>query len=540
MWLREGGRRSVNQLPDDPPRNFIEPFAFTGAVMLRRPGSFGVDGLGPLKAPFPAFGGKSRIADEVWRRFGVVTGPGPGGSFGIETINDRNAFVANFWRAVQVDPERVAFYADSPVNETDLHARHRWLVGSDQANRQLQKVRDDPTFFDAKIAGWWCWGACCWIGSGWCDESSGRWKTEDSMHVEMFRGKGVHKTVQQISDSRGIVSNQIPHMDGSGRPLITGPSNQLPMLGGDGSSGRGVHSPGSKRVKLTGNGVGVGVGVHKNCPSDLATDSHAKRPRQAAFDQPGLGVNAPAQKMPHADQAGRLIVSPPSADVEKTGIWKQLPFLSRPGQGVTLPIVVGVDDSHRPQLADAFSRGRGVNGNDSASSCQARRQWITAWMYALADRLRAVRVCCGHWSRVCDSPSTMTRLGLTAVFLDPPYRISLGNGKANRSKHIYANDRHQDVNGLCDEVQEWCLRWSIDPLVRIALCGLEGEYPEIQKLVTPGGVDGGWDCFEWKSNGGYGNRGGGAENLNAARERVWFSPACRNSPAEKSQMEMFA
>lgn len=402
-----------------------------------------------LKAPFPAFGGKSRIADRVWERFGDVRNyvepfafsaavllRRPGGPGTVETVNDRNAFVSNFWRAVQSDPEAVAMHADWPVNESDLHARHRWLVGSDEAAAALQAVRDDAGAFNARIAGWWCWGACCWIGTGWCDESQ-----------------------------------QLPHMT-NGRG-VNGLSQQLPHM----TAGMGVHNadPAPRRPGMSQVGWGVNAG----------SESHAKRPRVAAFDVPGIGVAA------------------------------------------TL-----ADDTHRPQLADAFSRGRGVNGNDSLGSCEARRRWITDWMHRLADRLRPVRVCCGHWARVCDSPSTMTRLGLTGVFLDPPYRTTLGCGKVNRTKHIYASDKNQNINALCDEVQAWCLKWGADPEVRIALCGLEGEYPEVEAA--------GWTVESWKSNGGYGNRKGGAENENAARERVWYSPACLDPEESPERAGLFA
>lgn len=40
----------------------------------------------------------------------------------IETVNDKDCFICNFWRAVSNDPEGVAQYADYPVNEIDLHA----------------------------------------------------------------------------------------------------------------------------------------------------------------------------------------------------------------------------------------------------------------------------------------------------------------------------------------------------------------------------------------------------------------------------------
>jgi len=396
------------------------------------------------------FGGKSRIAHAVWEALGAdvrnyvepfcfssaVLLRRPGGPGAVETINDRNAFVTNFWRAVARDPEAVAAHADWPVNEVDLHSRHRWLVTSDEAHARLQAVREDPEAYDARIAGWWCWGACCWIGSGWCDEThrnsgsetrpdlegqmvtAGRWSTVESMHVDLYKPRGVSVPVE-------------------------------------------------KRAKLSGNGVGSSV--HAN----------------------------PSEQMPHMDPAGRLALSPPA-------VTEQVPRLTAPqGQGVK-----------------AIASGEG----EDDGSCARRRRWVTAWMLRLADRMRSVRVCCGHWARVCDSPSTMSRLGTTGVFLDPPYRVTLADGSANRTKHIYANDRHQDVNALCDEVQAWALRWAVDPLVRIALCGLEGEYPEIERLVSD--RPGGWRVIEWKSTGGYGNRKGGDSNENRHRERVWLSPHC--------------
>ena len=132
-----------------------------------------------LKAPFPWFGGKSRVSHLVWNRFGDVRNYVEpfAGSLAvllarphepkIETVNDRDAYLANFWRALQAEPEEVARHADWPVNEADLHARHRWLV--DQAEFR-QRMLTDPGYFDARIAGWWVWGISMWIGSGWCSK----------------------------------------------------------------------------------------------------------------------------------------------------------------------------------------------------------------------------------------------------------------------------------------------------------------------------------------------------------------------------------
>ena len=129
-----------------------------------------------LKAPFPYFGGKSRIAGEVWQRFGkpsnyvepffgsgavLLSCPTPGHT---ETVNDADGLLCNFWRALQADPDAVAQYADYPVSELDLHARHRWLVNQ---RADVERLLSDPEWFDAKAAGWWVWGISQWIGSGW-------------------------------------------------------------------------------------------------------------------------------------------------------------------------------------------------------------------------------------------------------------------------------------------------------------------------------------------------------------------------------------
>lgn len=116
------------------------------------------------KAPFPWFGGKSRVAHLVWARFGDVPNYVEpfAGSLAVllgrpwlprtETVNDIDCYLANFWRAVAAAPEEVARWADWPVNEADLHARHLWLVRREDFR---ERMKCDPAFFDPKIAGWW-------------------------------------------------------------------------------------------------------------------------------------------------------------------------------------------------------------------------------------------------------------------------------------------------------------------------------------------------------------------------------------------------
>ncbi len=160
---------------------------------------------GTLAAPFPWFGGKANAAETVWQAFGVVDNyvepfagsaamllAAPEGKR-ISTINDADGFVANFWRAISLDPDEVAHYADWPCNEVDLFARHSWLVRQSQG--LLDRLHGEPDYFDAKIAGYWVWGACNWIGSGWCG-GEGPW----------------------IHDGETIVdSRKLPHLGNAGQ-----------------------------------------------------------------------------------------------------------------------------------------------------------------------------------------------------------------------------------------------------------------------------------------------------------------------------------
>lgn len=357
-----------------------------------------------LKAPFPYFGGKRLAAEIVWSRLGDVSNyiePFCGSAAmllcrphapRIETVNDYDCYVANFWRSTSIDPEAVAQYADWPVNEADLHARHRWLVLSDAAEFR-RRMRTDPDYYDCRVAGWWCWGLCCWIGSGWCS-----------------------------------LTNEAGAAEWEQRPDLAGWNG-----GGDGSRG--------------------------------------------------------VQAKPPAD-------------------WEQRPNINKVGNGL---------HASMPDLsAERGAAGRGVNGNDAIGTCEARRAWLLEWFHRLRDRLRTVRVCCGDWKRVCDSPSVTTRLGLTGIFLDPPYSTEAG-----RDMNLYAHES----GTVAHDVRQWCLERGDDPRLRIALCGYEGEGHEVME-------EHGWRVIAWKSHGGYGNRTEAGKE-NASRERIWFSPHCIEPERER-------
>lgn len=166
-----------------------------------------------LKAPFPYFGGKSKAAPAVWAAFGdgvknyvepfagsaAMLLAAPEGKR-IETINDFDGFVANFWRALAHDPDAVAHHADWPVNEVDLMARHSWLVR--HRAPITEQLSADPAWYDARSAGWWVWGACNWIGGGWCS-GNGPWVHDGTRLVrkEGDAGQGINRQLPHLGDA---------------------------------------------------------------------------------------------------------------------------------------------------------------------------------------------------------------------------------------------------------------------------------------------------------------------------------------------------
>ena len=213
---------------------------------------------GTLAAPFPYFGGKSMACASVWSALGdpdnyveafagsaamLLGRPRPNGRR-VETINDADGFVANFWRAVAHDAPAVARWVDWPVTETDLFARHSWLVR--QRGDLTDRLHGDPEYYDPKIAGWWCWGACSWIGSGWCS-GDGPWVHDGITLVDQRQRPG-------LEDAGAGVHRKLPALGNAGR----GVHRQLPALG---NAGRGVH----RQLPALGN---AGCGVHRQLPGN--------------------------------------------------------------------------------------------------------------------------------------------------------------------------------------------------------------------------------------------------------------------------------
>jgi hypothetical protein len=428
--------------------NFCEPMCGSGAVLLARPHVRGVETVNDVTGDL----------QNAWR---ATHTPERLDETASEVINDADPHIANVWRALQADPEGVAEWADHPVHEAYLHAVHRWLVLGDEAAAFRDRMRLDPDYYDAKRAGRWLFGACCWIGGGWCSGPDGRTHGERPRpDINRAHGRGINAA----ADSEGLKRVKIP----------------------DGGTGTGVHGEADiadgRRPAIGQDGHGVTAGPkHDRLPQG--------RPQLADAHDVGRGVHA----------------SPPAGPVG----WQERPNLAGPhgyaGKGI--------------HQTDKDGQTPGADG--ALGTCDARRAWLVSWFKRLRDRLRLVRVCCGDWSRVCSSDSTTVRLGVTGVFLDPPYPRHQKGRKNSRSGGLYATDAagHKTPEAVRDEVLAWCRERGGHPLMRVVVAGYCGDGYET--LVA----EHGWTETAWEASGGYGNRTATGK-ANAKRERLFCSPNC--------------
>jgi hypothetical protein len=442
------------------------------------------------RAPFPAMGGKSAVAEMVWQRLGSVrnyvapmyrasdavmgaycepfansialllANPDYDWENGrwsvryppLETVNDLDCFIANFWRSVANDPEATAHWANWPVSEADLHSRHAWLVRQHDFAEQMMA---DPDYYDPKIAGWWVWGACLWIGGGWCATEYSR---ASGLKLD---GETTERRRPKVAGPVGVHKRSLN--GGGSRTADGGTAKKRPYVG---HSGRGVHRKGLPQQMPS---MDVGRGV---------TRKGLQRPHLSGS---GLGINGRrlSQQKPVLNGRSNIYV---------------------PGEGV---------------LADYFE--------------------------ALSSRLRGVRILCGDWSRAVtdvvtwNNNSTRGPNAITSIVFDAPY-----SAEAGRTAGLYA----QDDLEVSHKVREWCLEWieSSDgfegyrydhPKLRLILCGYEDEHgPHMPDT---------WECVAWKAHGGYENqnRNKMEEERNRGKERIWFSPNCLR-PSEVEELPLLA
>lgn len=180
-----------------------------------------------LKAPFPYFGGKRTVAADIWAALGDVDHyiePFCGSAAVLlarphwetgktETINDFDSHIANLWRALKYKPDEVAEWCDWPVNHDDLRAR-KIVLNRDEPSMH-QKLAANDMYCDHKMAGYYIWAACCWIGSGLT-------RPGQIPHLGT-KGKGVHaagKRPHLGTKGNGVhAAGQIPHLADKGNGI---------------------------------------------------------------------------------------------------------------------------------------------------------------------------------------------------------------------------------------------------------------------------------------------------------------------------------
>jgi DNA adenine methylase len=199
-------------------------------------------GIEKLAAPFPYFGAKSRVADEVWRRFGQTPNfvdPFCGSASILlarpdwtpdrkwtETINDIDGMVCNFYRATRMAPNDVAYWANNPPIESDVHARNIWLV--EHRAELTERLEGDADYFDVKAAGWWVWGLASFIGGGFAN-GNGPWHSVDGRLIEDKSGEpnGISRRIMHLGDNGRGVNRRSLH---EGHYLSDGTPSKLDNL----------------------------------------------------------------------------------------------------------------------------------------------------------------------------------------------------------------------------------------------------------------------------------------------------------------------
>ena len=185
---------------------------------------------GVLQAPFPWFGGKARIAPLVWQALGnvphyvepfagslatLLARPHPGQ---VERVCDRDGLICNFWRAVRESPDEVAEWADAPVMENELHARHIFIV--EALADLVTRIEGDPDYYDVRIAGYWLYGICTWIGGEFAS-GKGPWALDEEKRLVKREGPsvGVHRQLPHLGHAGMGIHRKRPHLGDTGNGI---------------------------------------------------------------------------------------------------------------------------------------------------------------------------------------------------------------------------------------------------------------------------------------------------------------------------------
>ena len=407
-----------------------------------------------MDAPFPYYGGKKRIAANIWERFG---NPNRylepfAGSLAVllaraepcrtEIVSDTDGYIVNAWRALARDPEACAFHADYPSLHHDLTARQHTLIKWHLTDSS--KLLDDANYFDAQIAGWWLWGVSNWIGGNYAVLRPNKNLIDRSPWMNSSGG------------GRGVKTQRDNFNVGDGRP---GPRGG----GGTGINAQRTQFPVSDKRPIVHDGAQGVQAMRKQYP---VRDG---RPIVQAMGT-GHGINAKTTKYP---------------------VYDKIPILHPQGRGHGINALTTAYPVHdkRP-LVQPQGRGHGINAQtttypdsdaiqrDSLTSSRVHgifpvNEPLYEYFHALATRLKRVVTL----NRPFSSFTSPTLLGKsadlkpdTAIFLDPPYRTSTG-----RDSTIYQSDVDSTSEDVAVEAYAWAIANGDE--FKIAYCCHEGDFP---------------------------------------------------------------
>ena len=306
-----------------------------------------------LRAPFIWYGGKRRVATDVWnilgdvKRYvepfagslGVLLGR-PEPYRGLEIVNDLDGYVVNAWRAMRADPEAVAIYSLEPITELDLTAKHLWLVNEGKSRLHAGLIRD-PYWYDAQVAGWWLQGISCWIGTGFCS-GNGPWS-----HAAMDAVVGDE---EQSADGQGV-NRQLPHLRTEGQ----GVNRQLPHL-----ADRGVYRTFPEAHAIP-NSLEMSNGVSRKLPAipkSIEMSNGVSRKLHAIPNREGMSNGVNRHDNLHAYMEAL------SARLEKVvicnGDWSRTVSMSALGARTIDPVGVFLDPPYRDHGDEYATRSTGV------------------------------------------------------------------------------------------------------------------------------------------------------------------------------------
>ena len=181
--------------------------------------------------PMPYYGSKIAAVDLIWGLAkdsaraliepfvgsACVAATAPDGIKNI-VINDSNALLVNFWRAVHKDPQGVLEAATRPCSDLDMWAAE--YACKDFAKANAQRMAADIDYCDVNKAGLFLYGQCNYLANNFCTltgpwvrvpDEEGYLRMEDSRYIPEKSDMGIRAKVPMLNSDVGIRA-MVPEM----------------------------------------------------------------------------------------------------------------------------------------------------------------------------------------------------------------------------------------------------------------------------------------------------------------------------------------